>query len=310
MLIFESTFLPFLLNTDLMVQGYFIDYIKFEKRYSQHTIQAYLRDLDQFTIFLNEQYDISDVSIATHQHIRSWLVYLIESGISTRSVLRKLSTLKSFYKYLVRQNKIEHNPTLVVISPKIPSRNPEFIDEGQMNDLFERISFDDNFTGNRDRLILEVFYGTGMRLSELIELKEADISFSNHTLKVLGKRNKERLIPFTNKMKEQLSTYLGMKKQLGFESEGRLFVTEKGDKLYPRLVYRIVNKYLTQVTTLSKKSPHILRHTFATHMLNRGADLNAVKEFLGHANLAATQVYTHNTVEKLKEAYKQAHPRA
>jgi len=293
-----------------MVQSDFIDYIKFEKRYSQHTIQAYLRDLDQFSVFLSEQYNIDDVSIVTHQQIRSWLVNLIESGLATRSVLRKLSTLKSFYKYLVRNNIIENNPSLVVIPPKTPTRNPEFIDEGHMNDLFERITFEDDFAGIRDRLILEVFYGTGMRLSELIELKEEDISFSNHTLKVLGKRNKERLIPFTNKMEEQLSIYIEMKKQSGFGTGGRLFVTEKGEKLYPRLVYRIVTKYLTQVTTLTKKSPHVLRHTFATHMLNRGADLNAVKEFLGHANLAATQVYTHNTIEKLKKAYQQAHPRA
>ncbi len=293
-----------------MVQSKFIDYISYEKRYSQHTIQAYQRDLSQFTSFLIEQYQIDDVSKAGHQQIRSWLVYLIENGLSTRSVLRKLSTLKSFYKYLLRNNKIDHNPTLVVVPPKVPSRNPEFIDEENMNKLFEQVSYGDDFTGLRDRMIIEVFYGTGIRLSELIELQEHDISFHNHTIKVLGKRNKERLIPFTNRMKEQLSDYLQMKRKNGFEADERLFVTAKGKKLYPRLVYRIVNKYLSQVTTLTKKSPHVLRHTFATHMLNRGADLNAVKEFLGHANLAATQIYTHNTVEKLKKIYQQAHPRA
>jgi len=293
-----------------MVQGNFIDYIRHEKRYSQHTIQAYQKDLSQFTSFLDEQYNIDDVTKVGHEHIRSWLVQLMEGGLSTRSVLRKLSTLKSFFKYLVRNNKIDLNPTLVVIPPKTPTRNPEFVDEDNMKKLFEGISFAEDFSGYRDLLILEVFYGTGIRLSELIELKEDDISFDNRTIKVLGKRNKERLIPFTIKMEGQLSEYLQFKRKTGMEGEGLLFITDQGKKLYPRLVYRIVNKYLSQVTTLTKKSPHILRHTFATHMLNRGADLNAVKEFLGHANLAATQVYTHNTVEKLKKIYQQAHPRA
>ncbi|MEN8225795.1 MAG: tyrosine-type recombinase/integrase [Bacteroidota bacterium] len=293
-----------------MAKGNFIDYISYEKRYSQHTIKAYQRDLDQFTSFLSEQYQFDDVTNIGHEHIRSWLVSLMESGLSTRSVLRKLSTLKSYYKYLVREKKTEHNPTLLVIPPKTSSRNPEFVDEEHMGELFSGIVYSDDFSGIRDLLMLEVFYGTGIRLSELIELREQDISFDNHTMKVLGKRNKERLIPFTNKMREQLFGYLQMKRKQGFEADTQLFVTDKGNKLYPRLVYRIVNKYLSQVTTLTQKSPHVLRHTFATHMLKHGADLNAIKEFLGHTNLAATQVYTHNTVEKLKEIYKQAHPRA
>ncbi len=293
-----------------MEQNEFINYISYEKRYSHHTIHAYQKDLNQFSTYLIEQYQLNDVTKAGHQHIRSWLVYLIEEGISTRSVLRKLSTLKSFYKYLLRNRRIDLNPTLVVVPPKTPSRNPEFIDEENMNDLFEKVDFSNDFSGVRDKLILEVFYATGIRLSELIEIQEADISFHNNTLKVLGKRNKERIIPFTKRMKEQLLIYLQMKNKNGFEAEKRLFVTDRGKKMYPRLVYRIVNKYLGLVTTLTKKSPHILRHTFATHMLNRGADLNAIKEFLGHANLAATQIYTHNTVEKLKKIYQQAHPRA
>jgi len=293
-----------------MQQNEFINYISYEKRHSLHTVHAYQNDLNQFSTYLIEQYQLNDVTKAGHEHIRSWLVYLIEGGISTRSVLRKLSTLKSFYKYLLRNAQIDLNPTLLVIPPKTPSRNPEFVIEENMNDLFEKVNFSKEFSGVRDKLILEVFYATGIRLSELIELKEADISFHNNTLKVLGKRNKERIIPFTNRMKEQLLIYLQMKKENGFEAEKRLFITERGGKMYPRMVYRIVNKYLGLVTTLSKKSPHILRHTFATHMLNRGADLNDIKEFLGHANLAATQVYTHNTVEKLKKIYQQAHPRA
>lgn len=293
-----------------MAQGNYIDYISYEKRYSKHTILAYRRDLSQFSAFLSDQYDITDLNIVEHKHIRSWLVYLMEQGISSRSVLRKLSTLKSYYKYQLRHKLIEQNPTLLVISPKSSSRNPVFIEEEKIQVLLDEISYPDNFTGLRDKLILEVFYGTGMRLSELIELQTIDISFHSSNFKVIGKRNKERLIPFSREMAKQLLHYMEMKEAIGYADTTWLFITEGGKKLYPRLVYRIVNKYLGLVTTLTKKSPHILRHTFATHMLNRGADLNAVKEFLGHANLAATQVYTHNTVEKLKKIYQQAHPRA
>jgi len=293
-----------------MVQKEFIEYISFEKRYSHHTIQAYTKDLSQFSDFLSEQYDITDLRSAGHQQIRSWMVHLMEIGLSERSVLRKLSTLKSFYKYLHRNQAIDHNPTLIVIPPKIPSRNPEFVGEEKMQNLFEQIDFGNDYISVRDKMILEVFYGTGIRLSELIDLQTYDVSLEDCTMKVLGKRNKERIIPFTQKMGKQLSVYLEMKKDQGFTAEGALFVTNKGKKLYPRLVYRIVNKYLSMVTTLTKRSPHVLRHTFATHMLNKGADLNAIKEFLGHSNLAATQVYTHNTVDKLKKIYQQAHPRA
>lgn len=293
-----------------MVQGKFIDYIRYEKRYSKHTVQAYQNDIQQFSEFLFEQYGISDVAKSDQYHIRSWMVHLMEKGVSTRSVLRKLSTLKSFFKYLLRNGMIKKNPSLVVVPPKMPSRNPEFIDEGQMDMLFEGIIFEDNYEGVRDRFILELFYATGLRISELIEIRMDDIALSESTIKVLGKRNKERIIPLSKKTAEQLSIFLNMRKDSGFADHPYLFLTTKGDKVYPRLVYRIVNKYLSQVTTLKKKSPHILRHTFATHMLNHGADLNAVKEFLGHANLAATQIYTHNTVEKLKKIYEQAHPRA
>jgi integrase/recombinase XerC len=293
-----------------MAQSKFIDYISFEKRYSRHTIEAYRRDLDQFSKFLSEQYNIDDLLEADHQQIRSWLVFMIEAGLTSRSVLRKLSTLKSFYKYQLKNNIININPSLLITPPKMSSRNPEFIDEANINNLFERVDFGNDFTGVRDKLILEVFYGTGMRLSELIDLKVSDISFQARTFKVLGKRNKERIIPFSGKMDKQLLHYLEMREAVDSGSEDYLFINEKGKKLYPRLVYRLVNKYLSAVTTMTKKSPHILRHSFATHMLNRGADLNAIKEFLGHSNLAATQVYTHNTVEKLKKIYQQAHPRA
>jgi integrase/recombinase XerC len=293
-----------------MTPDRFIDYIRYEKRYSPHTIQAYTKDLSQFSEFYQQHYDLRDINDAGHQQIRSWLVYLIEEGLSTRSVLRKLSSLKSYYKYLLKHQQITQNPTLLVIAPKSSSRNPEFIEEEKMTNLLDKISFKESFSGERDKMIIEVFYGTGMRLAELIELQHLDVSLPSHTFKVTGKRNKERFIPFSKVMEERLSHYTEMKAASGFGRDGWLFVTDKGKKLYPRLVYRIVHKYLSQVTTLTKKSPHVLRHTFATHMLNRGADLNAVKEFLGHASLAATQVYTHNTVEKLKRIYQQAHPRA
>ena len=293
-----------------MLKGKFIDYISYEKRYSNHTVQAYRKDLEQFHDFLAGQYELDDLSQAGLPHIRSWLVSLMEDGLNTRSVLRKLSTLKSFYKYLLQTHRIDADPTMLVVAPKIPSRNPEFVDESKMAALLDQVKFADDFEGVRDKLILEIFYGTGIRLSELVSLREDDISTDKQTIKVLGKRNKERIIPFTDKMAEQLAIYLRLKKENAFDDDGRLLLTSRGKKMYPRLVYRIVNNYLSQVTTLSKKSPHILRHTFATHMLNHGADLNAVKEFLGHANLAATQVYTHNTVEKLKKIYRQAHPRA
>lgn len=293
-----------------MVQGKFIEYLSFEKRYSQHTLKAYTRDLQQFSEYLHEQYGMDNVTEVKHPQIRSWMVQLMDSGLSPGTVLRKLSTLKSFYKYLNRKGITDHNPTLLVISPKTPRRNPEFIEESRMQDLFEPVLFSNDFEGLRDHLILEIFYSTGIRLSELIGLQEHDISFSQKTLKVLGKRNKERIIPFTGKMNDQLRAYLSKKREMGFEEAGPLFVTAKGSELYPKFVYRTVNRYLSMVTTLRKKSPHVLRHTFATHMLDHGADLNAVKEFLGHSNLAATQIYTHNTVEKLKKIYKQAHPRA
>lgn len=293
-----------------MVKENFIEYIRFEKRYSQHTIQAYTKDLSQYTEYLSEQFGMNEPGEAGHQQIRSWMVHLMEKGLSERTVLRKISSLKSFYRYLQRMQFIEHNPALLVISPKTPSKNPAFVEEEKMQDLFENISFGNDLSGVRDKLIIHIFYSTGVRLAELIGLKEDDISLGQKTMKVFGKRNKERIIPFTSQTATELETYLEMKRAGGFAEGGYLFLTDRGEKLYPRMVYRIVNKYLSMVTTMSRKSPHVLRHTFATHMLNRGADLNAIKEFLGHANLAATQVYTHNTVEKLKSIYRQAHPRA
>ena len=298
----------------------FIDYIQYEKRYSPHTVSAYRNDLDQFFSFLNIQYNISDIRDVTHPMIRSWLVRLMEEKISPRSVNRKMTTLKSFYKFLLKEGSVSINPMWKIISPRSSKKLPSFVEKEKMAMLFETVNFGAGFPALRDRLILEILYATGMRLSELINLKETDIDFHQSTVKVLGKRNKERLIPFSNKFADILKIYLQGKKNYLENAEFQrpsgnlddtwLLITDSGKKSYPRFIYRTVTKYLSQVTTLQKISPHVLRHTFATHLLNNGAELNAVKELLGHANLSATQVYTHNTIEKLKTIYKQAHPKA
>lgn len=303
-----------------MEQGQFIDYIHYEKRYSPHTVSAYRNDLEQFFSYLKIQYDITDIRQVTHPMIRSWLVVLMEGKISPRSVNRKLTTLKSFYKFLQREGKITVNPMRKIISPKTSKHLPSFVDREKMELLFDQVSFGEGFEGLRDRLILEILYATGMRLSELINLKENDVDMHHSTLKVLGKRNKERLIPFSGKFGDLLRNYLHVKMSWlenhdlpassGSSGGNWIIVTDSGKKAYPRFIYRTVTKYLSQVTTLQKVSPHVLRHTFATHLLNNGAELNAVKELLGHASLSATQVYTHNTIEKLKTIYKQAHPKA
>jgi integrase/recombinase XerC len=303
-----------------MEKGKFLDYIQYEKRYSPHTVSAYRNDLDQFCAFLQKQYDIKDIREVTHPMIRSWLVRMMDEKISPRSVNRKLTTLKSFYKFLVRNGTVTTNPMRKVISPKTAKRLPSFVEKEKMEMLFDRVSFGEGFPALRDRLVLELLYATGIRLSELISLKETDISFHQSTIKVLGKRNKERLIPFSSKLGDLLKAYLDAKKTFhkgsgttglsGNPGDSYVFVTDKGKPAYPRFIYRTVTKYLSQVTTLQKTSPHVLRHTFATHLLNNGAELNAVKELLGHASLSATQVYTHNTIEKLKKIYKQAHPKA
>lgn len=287
----------------------FLAYIQFEKRYSPHTVTAYRTDLTQFFDYLQSQYDLNDIREVNHLIIRSWFVSLMEHDIEARSVNRKLSTLKSFYKFLIREGEMTENPMRKITSPKTSKRLPVFVDKEKMEMLFESVDFGEGYPGVRDKMILELFYATGMRLSELVNLKETDIDFHHNTIKVLGKRNKERLIPFSKKMETLLQSYLDYKKFSFGETEA-LFLTDKGRKVYSKMIYQIVKKHLGTVTTLEKKSPHVLRHTFATHLLNNGAELNAVKELLGHANLAATQVYTHNTIDKLKRIYKQAHPKA
>ena len=286
----------------------FFDYLTYEKKYSAHTISSYKNDINQFLEFINPQQDSISISEINYQQIRAWVASLIKDKIASRSVNRKLSSLKSFFKYLQRQQIIDINPMSKISGPKTPKRLPVFVDEHQMEDLFSEIQFEEGFDGIRDRLILDLFYQTGIRRSELTHLKEVDVDLFNSTIKVLGKRNKERVIPISLDLKRNLESYLQVKEEQNL-SNPMLLVSEKGHTLSEQKVYTIVKKYLSQVTTIQKKSPHVLRHTFATHLLNNGADINAVKDLLGHANLSATQVYTHNTIEKLKKSYKQAHPR-
>ena len=283
----------------------FIHYIQSEKRYSDHTITSYKVDLNQFFNFLIEEYNIDHPQNVNFKIVRNWISYLLELGLKARSVNRKISTLKSYFRFLVISNYSDSNPTLKITSPKTSKRLPVFIEKDKINSLLDANFFDDNFMGNRDKLILELFYFTGIRLSELLNISISDIDFNNSQIKVLGKRNKERLIPLTYSLISDLKVFVNK-----FNVSDYLFVDENKKKLYSKKVYRIVNKYISKVSSLKKKSPHILRHSFATHMLNNGADINAIKEILGHSNLSATQVYTHNSIKKLKNVHKQAHPKA
>ena len=289
----------------------FIDYLKFEKRFSVHTIRAYHDDLIQFADFLEKQFDIQDILQVESAFVRSWLASHKDSGNSSKTINRKISTLRSFFKFSLKHGLIEQSPMAKIIAPKNEKRLPQFVSENHIDTLFTHVDFGDDFTGKTDRLLLLLFYNTGMRLSELINLHEASFNFSTNTVKVLGKGNKERIIPVNAALIEAVKEYGDLKKLLPVEVCAKnLLVTEKGKALQPRTVYRTVKKYLSQVTTLDKRSPHILRHTFATHLTNNGADINAVKELLGHSSLAATQVYTHNTIEKLKNIHQKAHPKA
>ena len=283
----------------------FIHYIQSEKRYSDHTITSYKVDLNQFFNFLVEEYNIDHPQNVNFKIVRNWISYLLESGLKARSVNRKISTLKSYFRFLVISNYSDSNPTLKITSPKTSKRLPVFIEKDKINSLLDANFFEDNFRGHRDKLILELFYFTGIRLSELLNISISDIDFNNSQIKVLGKRNKERLIPLTYSLISDLKVFINK-----FNIGNYLFVDENKKKLYPKKVYRIVNKYISKVSSLKKKSPHILRHSFATHMLNNGADINAIKEILGHSNLSATQIYTHNSIKKLKNVHKQAHPKA
>jgi integrase/recombinase XerC len=299
----------------------FLAYIQLEKRYSAHTFAAYQQDLIQFFTFLHTQYGDVSLSGISHLHVRTWLAGLMEEGMIAKTVNRKVSTLKSFFKYALRQGEVTHTPMTKVTAPRVGSRLPGFIDEKGMQAVEDNRSlraggepiFSDTLKGFTHRMIFELLYHTGIRLSELIELKETFVDLGRLSLKVLGKGNKERIIPISPLLAAQIKQYREYKRRelAEFDMEVLLVNPESGRKLYPKYVYNVVRHYLSahQITTISQKSPHTLRHTFATHLMNNGADLNAVKELLGHASLASTQVYTHNTIEKLKEAYKKAHPK-
>lgn len=287
----------------------FIKYLQFEKRYSAHTLVAYKTDLGQFILFMSESVGAFEFKDITSKQIRAWIVTLMDEGVSARSVNRKISTVKSFYKYLMRQGITETNPADLVTKPKVGKKLPTFVQEKNLDQLLDVGFFPSDFEGVRDKLIVSLLYGTGIRLAELKDLSIKNVNQKEYTLKVRGKRNKERIVPYPHSIDSLLKEYLKHRNEISGNTDF-LFLTSTGKQLYDKLIYRVVNKYLTMVTTVSKKSPHVLRHSFATHLLNNGADLNAVKELLGHANLSATQIYTHTTFEKLKEIYKQAHPRS
>ncbi len=291
----------------------FLAHIRYEKRLSHHTLTAYASDLAQFGDFLREEFQLEQPEQADYQLIRSWVVSLMEGGLDKTSVNRKIATLRSFYGFLMRQKVITTDPTLKIQALKVSKKLPTYVEEKPMETLLDDLDFPDDFTGVRDKLVLELLYGTGIRLSELTGLKTTDVNLYERTITVLGKRNKHRIVPLTASLLTLIQQYSDLKaKTFGTDGQdgGQFIVSDKGVAAYPMLIQRIVKRYLTLVTTLEKKSPHVLRHTFATHLLNRGADLNAIKDLLGHSSLAATQIYTHNSIEQLKKTYDQAHPKA
>ena len=288
---------------------HFLDHLKFVKRYSRHTIISYQNDLEQFFAFLTSQFDAPPVETVTALFVRSWLAELKNDAVTSKSINRKISSLKSFFKFLMQQGVVQQTPMHTIVTPKVGKRLPSFVEEKNITSLLNYKDFDDDWKGKTAHLIMLLFYNTGMRLSELIQLKETQVDVSYSQLKVVGKGNKERIIPISKEVLQCIQNYLA-EKPVKLPAIQNVLVNEKGKALYPKYVYNIVKQNLAEATTIQKKSPHVLRHTFATHLMNNGADLNAVKELLGHASLAATQVYTHNTIEKLKEVYKKAHPKA
>lgn len=290
----------------------FLNYLRFEKRYSHHTISSYQSDLAFFFEFTGKLFETQKAEEVSSAMIRSWLASMKEKGDSSRSINRRISTLKSFFRYLLKLQVISASPMTTIVSPKVKKRLPVFVEQKDMNTLFQHVEFPEGWEGILHRTVLMFFYATGMRLSELVNLKDKQVDFSKSQIKILGKGNKERIVPFGPGMREQVGLY--RKNRILFIAEEDVdtsfFVNQKGRPLSPRYVQLTIKKYLSLTTTVEKKSPHVLRHSFATHLMNNGAELNAVKELLGHSSLAATQVYTHNTIEKLKDVYKKAHPKA
>jgi integrase/recombinase XerC len=287
----------------------FFDYLTFERQLSKHTITAYKTDLRQFVSYC-EKNKIDNLLSVNTKIIRQWIIFLLQKSNSPNSVHRKLSSLKAFYNFEMKEGRVNENPAIYVTLPKKEKRLPQFLKSQETDLMFQTEMFEDTFEGMRDKNIIHLFYLTGIRRQELIDLNIKDLDFSRRVINVTGKRNKVRSIPVIDWVIDELENYIQLREQTVSLGQDALFVTSKGERMYPKLVYRIVNKYISQMATLTKRSPHVLRHTFATQMLNAGADLNAIKELLGHANLAATEVYTHNTFRKLQQVYNQAHPRA
>lgn len=289
----------------------FLNYLEYERRYSKHTIAAYQRDLNQFITYIGEQYDLTEWTSVQSRHLRSWVVLLMQQGLSATSIHRKISSLKTYHKFLLTSQVINHQSFPTVLLPKKKERLPAFVEKGQLSKLESKVVFPEGFEGLRDYLILEILYVTGMRRSELIALEWQAVDWENNYFRVMGKGNKLRLIPFGKELKATLERYQQLVKEtFGEQTGAQILRTNKGKPMYPKFVYNKVKQYLSLVTTAPKKSPHVLRHSFATHLANNGADLNAIKELLGHASLAATQIYTHNSIEQLKKVYEQAHPKA
>jgi integrase/recombinase XerC len=291
--------------------GLFLDFLKFEKRYSVHTLTSYESDLVTFFSFTAKQYDTDNIGSITHNMVRSWLAEGMAAGLNAKTINRRISSLKSFFKFHLRQETIEKSPMTQVISPKLKKRLPSFVKEEDTKKLLVALDQSaENWKSLNARMLISIFYATGMRRTELISLKEKQVDFSRSQIKVLGKGNKERVIPVSPALLALIREYQQLKRKEFAEPEDVLLVTEKGKKLYPRYAWQLVNHYLGEASSLDKKSPHVLRHTFATHLMNHGADLNAVRELLGHASLSSTQIYTHNSIEKLKETHGKAHPKA
>jgi len=293
-----------------MIESY-LRYIKYEKRFSDHTIQSYQSDLTQLRNYLSGEFSIKNFNEISYPLLRNWVVSLAEQKLNPKSINRKIISVRSFYKFLLRSGRLQQNPASKLRLLKTSKTLPNFVRHSEIISLLDNIDWDQTFKHQRDKLVLELLYSTGIRENELINLKESDVNLIEQQIKVLGKRNKERIIPVTRNLINQINKYLSLKKE-GFEGNGEpyLIVTNRRKKAYPMFIYRIVNRYLKSYTHVEKSSPHVLRHTFATHLLNNGADLNSVKDLLGHESLASTQVYTHNTLDKLKKIFEQAHPKA
>ncbi|MEP6675749.1 MAG: tyrosine-type recombinase/integrase [Ferruginibacter sp.] len=289
----------------------FLEYLTFQKRYSQHTIVSYCNDLTAFFDFMAITFGDIAVADIKPAFVRSWLASLKENDLGAKTINRKISSLKSFFKYQLKLERLAVTPMATISSPRISKKLPQYVEQADINTLLSDVTFPEDWEGKTHRLLITLFYNTGMRQAELVGLKEAQVDVANSNIKVLGKGNKERILPVSASLMQELKEYIiDKKKELDTPDRVYLLVNSKGKKLYPKYVYNAVHYYLSLITTIDKKSPHVLRHSFATHLMNNGAELNAVKELLGHSSLAATQIYTHNSIEKLKEVYKKAHPKA